>query len=216
MTIDLNALAAQLASQLSTTPEPEERPGGAGGASAGGGAATILAPPRGVTFVDGDARLGDFVDHTLLRPDATLPDVERLCAEALEHRLGAVCVNPVWVPDCARLLHGSGVHLVTVIGFPFGATRAEIKAAEAALAVRDGARELDVVVPLGALRSGEWGEVERDVAAVVEAAEGALVKVVLESARLEPFELVAACMAARDAGADYVKTSTGFHMAGGA
>ncbi|HEU4631889.1 MAG TPA: deoxyribose-phosphate aldolase [Gemmatimonadaceae bacterium] len=216
--IDLNALAAQLASQLSTPAEAERPTGHAGptGTTPVSGAEAILAPPRGVTFAPADARLGDFLDHTLLRPDATLPDVERLCAEALAHRLAAVCVNPVWVPDCARLLRGSAVRLVTVIGFPFGATRSEIKAAEAALAVQEGAQELDVVVPLGALRNGEWEVVERDMAAVVRAAEGALVKVVLESALLTPFELVTACLAARDAGADYVKTSTGFHTAGGA
>lgn len=215
VSIDLNALAAQLASQLSTTSEPE-RPSGTTGTTPATGAEAILAPPRGVTFTTRDVRLGDFIDHTLLRPDATLPEIERLCAEALEHRLGAICVNPVWVADCARLLRGSAVQLVTVIGFPFGATRTEVKAAEAALAAREGAQELDVVVPLGALRSGAWGEVERDIAAVVAAGEGALVKVVLESAVLTPFELVTACLAARDAGADYVKTSTGFHTAGGA
>jgi deoxyribose-phosphate aldolase len=210
---DLNALAAQLASQLATTPYPGRE---AAGQRDGLTGEELTPPPRGVLFTEGEARLGDFVDHTLLRPDATLADVERLCGEALEHRLGAVCLNPVWVADAARLLRGSGVALATVVGFPFGASHPDIKAAEALLAVRQGAQELDVVVPLGALRAGQWGDVERDVAAVVRAADGALVKVVLESALLAPLELVTACLVARDAGAHYVKTSTGFHAAGGA
>ena len=213
MGIDLNALAAQLASQLATAPYPGRD---AGSAREGGAGEELTPPPRGVLFVDGEARLGDFVDHTLLRPDATLADVERLCGEALEHHLAAVCLNPIWVADAARLLRGSSVQLATVVGFPFGASHTDIKAAEALLAVRQGARELDTVVPLGALRAGQWGEVERDVAAVVRAGDGALVKVVLESALLSPMELVTACLVARDAGAHYVKTSTGFHTAGGA
>ena len=122
----------------------------------------------------------------------------------------------MWVADAAHLLRGGSVQLCTVVGFPFGASHADIKAAEATLAVRQGAQELDVVVALGALRAARWGDVERDVAAVVRAAGGALVKVVLEAALLAPMELVAACLVARDAGAHYVKTSTGFHAAGGA
>jgi deoxyribose-phosphate aldolase len=212
--IDLNALAAQLASQLATAQYPGRD--AAGGPRDGLPPDEHAPPPRGVVYAEGEVRLGDFVDHTLLRPDATLADVERLCGEALEHRLAAVCLNPVWVADAARLLRGSGVLLATVVGFPFGASHADIKAAEALLAVRQGAHELDVVVPLGALRAGHWGDVERDVAAVVRAADGALVKVVLESALLAPMELVTACLVARDAGAHYVKTSTGFHAAGGA
>ena len=212
MGIDLNALAAQLASQLAA-PQAGRDP-----ATPRDGMAVEehAPPPRGVVYVEGEARLGDVVDHTLLRPDATLADVERLCGEALEHRLAAVCVNPVWVADAAHLLRGGSVQLCTVVGFPFGASHADIKAAEATLAVRQGAQELDVVVPLGALRAARWGDVERDVAAVVRAAGGALVKVVLEAALLAPMELVTACLVARDAGAHYVKTSTGFHAAGGA
>lgn len=212
MGIDLNALAAQLASQLAA---PQA---GRDAATPRDGMAVEehAPPPRGVVYGDGEARLGDFVDHTLLRPDATLADLERLCGEALEHRLAAVCVNPVWVEDAAHLLRGSAVQLCTVVGFPFGASHADIKAAEATLAVRQGAQELDVVVALGALRAARWGDVERDVATVVRAAGGALVKVVLEAALLAPMELVTACLVARDAGAHYVKTSTGFHAAGGA
>ncbi|HEX5581254.1 MAG TPA: deoxyribose-phosphate aldolase [Gemmatimonadaceae bacterium] len=219
MGIDLNALAAQLADQLATAPYATRE--GEGTAQQRVPEESVLAPaavepPRGVRFCAEHARVGDYVDHTLLRPDATRAEIERLCAEALEHRFAAVCVNPAWVPACAQLLAGGEVQLATVVGFPLGATASAIKAAEAALAVREGAQELDMVVALGALRAGAWGEVERDIAAVVEAAEGALVKVILESAVLAPLEIVRACHAARDAGADYVKTSTGFHAAGGA
>lgn len=212
MSIDLNALAAQLAQELATADYPRT----AADAETAGAAEREPDAPPGVTFTTGEARVGDVVDHTLLRPDATLVEIERLCAEAREHRLAAVCVNPVWVPDCVRLLRGSDVRVATVIGFPFGATASIIKAAEAALAVSHGARELDTVVPLGALRAGHWDEVERDVAEVVGAAGEALVKVVLEAALLPPMALVRACHAVRDAGAHYVKTSTGFHAAGGA
>ena len=213
MSIDLNALAAQLAEELATTPYPAGAAPEAAGETAAGQPA---AAPAGVTFTTGAVRIAEVVDHTLLRPDATLPEIERLCGEAREHGFAAVCVNPVWVPDCVRLLRGSSVQVATVIGFPFGATASIIKAAEATLAVSHGAQELDAVVPLGALRAGHWDEVERDVAEVVGAAGDALVKVVLETALLSPMALVRACQVVRDAGAHYVKTSTGFHAAGGA
>ena len=211
--IDLNALAAQLANQLATdrlppraTPAegnapPPEEPGAA---------------PRGVVFVEGEARVGDVVDHTLLRPDAMAHEIERHCGEAVEHRLGAVCVNPAWVADCARMLRGTGVGVATVVGFPFGAAHVDVKAVEAGLAIRHGAAELDVVLSLGALKAGRWADVEAEVAAVVRAADGALVKVVLESALVAPMELVTACHVARDAGAHYVAASTGYHGGGGA
>ncbi len=213
MSIDLNALAAQLASQLAAAPVPMRQGGEAPRASA---APQPLPPPRGVRFTAGEVRLGDVLDHTLLRPDATIADIERLCAEARDHRLASVCVNSVWVADAVRLLRGSKVAVASVIGFPSGAVPAEIKAAEAALAVKRGATELDLVVPLGALRAGLWDDVERDVAEVVAAADGALVKAIVESAILTPMALVKACLTVREGGADYVKTSTGFHSAGGA
>ncbi|HEY0972038.1 MAG TPA: deoxyribose-phosphate aldolase [Gemmatimonadales bacterium] len=217
MGIDLNALAAQLADQLATS-SYDTREGDAASRRAPEEPllAPVVEPPRGVRFCATDARVGDYVDHTLLRPDATRAEVERLCGEALEHRFAAVCVNPAWVAGSARLVAGSRVQVATVIGFPLGANASPMKAAEAALAVRQGAHELDMVVALGPLRAGEWGEVERDIETVVKAAEGALVKVIIESALLAPLEIVRACHAARDAGADYVKTSTGFHAAGGA
>jgi deoxyribose-phosphate aldolase len=211
--IDLNALAAQLANQLATDRLPP-RPTPAEGSAAAAEEPAVA--PRGVAFVDGEARIGDLVDHTLLRPDAMAHEIERHCAEAVEHRLAAVCVNPSWVADCVRLLRGTGVQVATVIGFPFGAAHVDVKAVEAGLAVRHGAQELDVVASLGALKAGRWADLEAEIAAVVRAADGALVKVVLESALLAPMELVTACHVARDAGAHYVKTSTGFHAAGGA
>ena len=169
-----------------------------------------------MTFARGNARIADFIDHTLLKAEATGRDVERLCAEALELRFAAVCVNPCWVPLCAERLQGSGVAVATVIGFPLGANRSETKAFEARLAVEQGATELDMVAAIGHIKGGEWPYVADDIAAVVGAAHGTLVKVILESAALTPAEVIRATAAARDAGAHYVKTSTGFHAAGGA
>lgn len=174
------------------------------------------AAPRGVTWAPGDARIADFIDHTILKPDATRADIERTCAEAREHRFAAVCVNPVWVPLCHALLDGSGVELATVVGFPLGAAQPDAKGAEAALAARQGATELDMVAAIGHIKSGDWSHVTSDIRAVVDAADGRLVKVILETALLEPMEIVRACHAAREAGAHYVKTSTGFNAAGGA
>ncbi|HEU4563833.1 MAG TPA: deoxyribose-phosphate aldolase [Gemmatimonadaceae bacterium] len=174
------------------------------------------APPAGVTFARGQARVADFIDHTLLKAEASRGDIATLCAEAREHRFAAVCVNPVWVPLCRELLSGSGVRLATVVGFPLGASEAESKAAETALAVRRGAEEIDMVAAIGHVKSGDWAHVAADIAAVVRAAEGRLVKVIIESAALTPVEIIRACETARDAGAGYVKTSTGFHPAGGA
>ncbi|MGH7720675.1 MAG: deoxyribose-phosphate aldolase, partial [Gemmatimonadaceae bacterium] len=141
---------------------------------------------------------------------------EKLCDEARENRFAAVCVNPVWVPLCRERLGGSGVKVATVIGFPLGANRSPSKAGEAALAVQDGADELDMVAAIGHIKSGDWRHVAADIEAVVSAASGRLVKVIIESALLTPLEIVKASALAREAGAQYVKTSTGFHAAGGA
>jgi deoxyribose-phosphate aldolase len=169
-----------------------------------------------VTYARENARLADFIDHTLLKPEATQRDIEQLCAEALSHRFAAVCVNPVWVPLCRDRLAGSGVTVATVAGFPLGASTSESKAAEAARAAEQGAEELDMVAAIGQMRSGDWGHVARDIEAVVRAVPGKLVKVIIESALLAPLQIVRACTVARDAGAHYVKTSTGFNAAGGA
>jgi len=157
------------------------------------------------------AQLASRIDHTLLKPEATDAQVAALCAEAEELGTYSVCVSPARLP--LRPLHG--VVVCTVVGFPGGAVRPEVKAAEAAQAARDGAREVDMVVDLGRVKAGDWDAVEADVRGVVEAS-GVLVKVILESAALTRAELVEACRASERGGAQYVKTSTGFHPAGGA
>jgi deoxyribose-phosphate aldolase len=157
------------------------------------------------------------IDHTLLAPEATADRVAALCAEAVELGVGAVCVSPNQVATAAHELRGSPVGLASVVGFPSGAHRAEVKAAEAASACTDGATELDMVVPLGAVLAGEWDVVEAHVAAVRGAASQPVVlKVILESAALDDAQLDRACAVAVGARADYVKTSTGFHPSGGA
>lgn len=157
------------------------------------------------------------IDHTLLAPEATVERVQALCAEAQELGVGAVCVSPNQVTVAASALRGSAVGLASVIGFPSGAHRAEVKAAEAAAAVADGATELDMVVPLGAVVAGDWAVVEAHVRAVRDAAASPIVlKVIVESAVLDDAQLYRVCAVAVDAGADYVKTSTGFHPSGGA
>jgi deoxyribose-phosphate aldolase len=176
----------------------------------------VAGPPPGVTYARENARLADFIDHTLLKPDATQRDIETLCREAAEHRFAAVCVNPVWVPLCVDHLAGSSVKVATVVGFPLGASEPEGKAAEAARAAGEGAQELDMVAAIGHVKSGDWRHVARDIEAVVCAAPGRLVKVIIESALLSPMQIVQACRVAHDAGAHYVKTSTGFSAAGGA
>lgn len=155
------------------------------------------------------------IDHTLLKPDAQRADVERLCREARENSFASVCVNPCWVPLCARLLEGSTVKVCTVIGFPLGATTSRAKASETRQAVRDGAQEVDMVLNVGLAKDGEWRQVEDDVRGVVEAAgKRVLSKVILETCLLSDEQIVKACLACRAAGADFVKTSTGFSSGG--
>jgi deoxyribose-phosphate aldolase len=155
------------------------------------------------------------IDHTLLKADATRGEVERLCREAREYRFASVCVNPHWVPLCARLLEGSPVVVCTVIGFPLGANTTRVKVAETRQALRDGAGEVDMVLNIGAARDGDWSVVERDVAEVVEAAgRRTVVKVILETCYLGDEQIVKACLACRKAGAAFVKTSTGFGTGG--
>jgi deoxyribose-phosphate aldolase len=156
------------------------------------------------------------IDHTLLKPEATRAQIETLCREAREHGFATVCVNPGWVPLCARMLSGSDTRVCTVVGFPLGATLAEVKAYEAARVAAEGACEVDMVMAIGALKSGDYRLVERDVAGVVEASHrgGALLKVIIETALLTEEEKVKACVIVRAAGADFVKTSTGFASGG--
>ena len=158
-----------------------------------------------------DNVLARMIDHTLLAPGATRRDVEELCAEAEAHCFASVCVNPWWVRLCAERLAESPVKVCTVVGFPLGANRTETKVYEAVRAVEDGATELDMVLAVGALKSGAYSEVESDVAGVVKAGAGrAVVKVILETALLSDEEKVKACVLAKSAGARFVKTSTGF------
>jgi deoxyribose-phosphate aldolase len=156
------------------------------------------------------------IDHTLLKPEATREQVETLCREAREYGFASVCVNPCWVRLCAERLRGSQTRVCTVAGFPLGATTPATKAFEAARAVAEGACEVDMVMNVGALKSGDYRLVERDVAGVVAACSpaGALVKVILEAALLTDDEKVKACVIAKAAGADFVKTSTGFGPGG--
>jgi deoxyribose-phosphate aldolase len=219
--IDLDALAAKVARELARADQVATRrdaaPTPASPSSAAPrGAIDATAPGPGVRYVRDNARIAEFIDHTLLKAETTLSEIDQLCAEAVEHEFAAVCVNPVWVPRCAERLRGSRVALATVVGFPLGANQSEIKAAEAALAIRQGATEIDMVAAVGHIKSGDWRHVADDIAAVVRASAGTLVKVIIESAHLTPVEIIKASAIAREAGAQYVKTSTGFHAAGGA
>nr|PZN41774.1 MAG: deoxyribose-phosphate aldolase [Bacillota bacterium] len=161
-----------------------------------------------------DRSLARLIDHTLLKPEATEEQIRRLCAEARHYGFAAVCVNPWWVPLCVQELKGTGVKVATVIGFPLGATTTEAKAFEARQAVEAGAEELDMVINVGALKSGHLDRVQEDIAAVVRAAAGRVVKVILETGLLTDEEKVTACRLAVAAGAHFVKTSTGFGPGG--
>lgn len=193
--------------------EASSPPGGPEGADGGRSAA---GPAPGRSGARGKP-LSRYIDHTLLRPTATAAEIDKLCREAREYGFAAVCVNPVWVERCAGELAGSDVAVATVVGFPLGASTSRVKALEAEDAIERGATELDMVAALGKIKEADWAAVEADVRAVVEAVAGrAAVKVILETAALEPMEIVRAAMLCREAGAQYVKTSTGFHPAGGA
>jgi deoxyribose-phosphate aldolase len=160
-------------------------------------------------------RLASLIDHTILKPDATQGEIERLCAEANANGFASVCVQPWWVPLCADLLAGSTVKVCTVIGFPHGMNKPETKSFEARRAVLDGATELDMVINIGALKSKDLSAVERDIRAVVESGKPrATIKVILENAYLTDEEKAEGCALAKAVGADYVKTSTGFGPGG--
>jgi deoxyribose-phosphate aldolase len=160
--------------------------------------------------------LASYIDHTLLKPDATLAEVDQLCADARKHKFASVCVNGCHVQRCAEILKGSGVLVCSVIGFPLGAMANEVKVYEARRAIEDGACEIDMVQNVGALKSGANDVVERDIASVVEVCHrmGARLKVILETCLLTDDEKVRASEIAKRAGADFVKTSTGFSKGG--
>jgi deoxyribose-phosphate aldolase len=161
-------------------------------------------------------QLAQMIDHTLLKPEATAADIETLCDEAKRHHFYSVCVNPTYVKQCKTLLRGSPVKLCCVVGFPLGAQSPEIKAMEARKAIREGANEIDMVINIGAFKSKDESLVLRDIRAVVEACKDgrALSKVIFETALLTDEEKVRACELSMKAGADYVKTSTGFSSGG--
>ncbi|MBO9541701.1 deoxyribose-phosphate aldolase [bacterium] len=159
--------------------------------------------------------LARMIDHTLLKADATEADIRKLCAEAREHVFASVCVNPANVALAAQLLAGSEVKVCTVVGFPLGASAPEVKAFETAQAIKDGASEIDMVLNVGALKSGQPERVQQDIRAVVDACpEGVITKVILETCLLTDDEKVTACLLAQAVGADFVKTSTGFSTGG--
>lgn len=159
--------------------------------------------------------IGSMIDHTVLKPETTKAQIEALCAEAKEYKFASVCVNPTWVETAAALLKGTNVKVCTVIGFPLGATTVETKAFETKDAIAKGATEVDMVINIGALKDKNDELVERDIRAVVDAAKGkALTKVIIEASLLTEEEKVRACELSVKAGADFVKTSTGFSTGG--
>jgi deoxyribose-phosphate aldolase len=163
-----------------------------------------------------DPSIAALIDHTILKPEATRDDVVKICREARQYGFASVCVNPYWVPLVRAELAGSAVKVCTVVGFPLGATSTEAKVAETAVAVRVGATEIDMVINIGALRSGDQDAVRQDIRQVVQTAHeaGAIVKVILETALLDDAQKATACTLAKQAGADFVKTSTGFSTSG--
>ena len=154
--------------------------------------------------------LAKFIDHTYLQPDAQKKDIDKILAEAKQYHFASVCISSIWVSYAHKELAGSGVNVVTVIGFPEGATPTSVKAFETKQAIADGADEVDMVIPIGFLKDGEYDYVEKDIRAVVEAAQGKTTKVIIEACLLTDAEKVKACELAKKAGADFVKTSTGF------
>ncbi len=160
--------------------------------------------------------LAQYIDHTLLKASAARVEIETLCQEAKQYGFASVCINPVWVSECSKLLATSSVKVCTVVGFPLGANTRDVKSLETRLAIFEGAEEIDMVLNVGALKSGEEGLVRSDIAAVVEACHerGAICKVILENAYLNDQEKIWACTICKDVGADFVKTSTGFGPGG--
>lgn len=162
-----------------------------------------------------ERNIARYIDHTLLKANATEDQIRKLCEEAREYQFASVCVNTCYVPLAAELLKGSGVKTCCVVGFPLGAMSTEAKAYEAADAVKNGAEEVDMVINVGAIKSGNWDYVKKDIERVVKAShDKALVKVIIETCLLTDEEKVMACTAAKEAGADFVKTSTGFSTGG--
>lgn len=158
--------------------------------------------------------IASYIDNTLLKQDATPEQIRKICAESIEIGCASVCCNPSYVPLVSECLKGSSVKVCTVIGFPLGMNDSKVKAFEASLAAEQGADELDMVINVGRLKAGELEYVKNDIKAVVDASHGKLVKVIIECCLLTDEEKAAACLLAKEAGADFVKTSTGFSTGG--
>ena len=158
--------------------------------------------------------INQYIDHTLLKPESTQEQIDHLLSEAVEYQFASVCVNPTWVAHCSKTLAGTGVKVCTVVGFPLGANTSSVKAFETKDAIANGADEIDMVINVGQLKSGQYEVVKADIRAVVEASQDKLVKVIIETCLLTNDEKVKACQLAVSAGADFVKTSTGFSAAG--
>lgn len=159
--------------------------------------------------------MAKYIDHTILNADATEKDIQRICIEAKEYEFKTVCINPGWIDYAAHLLEGTNVGITTVIGFPLGANTSEIKAAEAKQAVEKGVSDVDMVINIGALKNEDYPTVLNDIKAVVDAVDGkAITKVIIETSLLNKTEKIRACELAKQAGADFVKTSTGFSTGG--
>lgn len=159
-------------------------------------------------------KINNYIDHTLLKPESTKKQIDQLITEAKECQFASVCLNPTWVAYAAKALDGTGVKVCTVVGFPLGATTSKVKAFETADAIANGADEIDMVLNIGLLKSGDDNAVQKDIEAVVEASGDKLVKVIIETCLLTEDEKVRACQLVVAAGADFVKTSTGFSTGG--
>lgn len=167
---------------------------------------------KGVIFMT--QNYAAMIDHTLLKAETTKAQIDKICQEALKYEFASVCVNPTWVKNSSEILAGSNVKVCTVIGFPLGATTPQVKAFETTNAIENGAGEIDMVINIGALKDGNYDLVLEDIKAVVTAANGTLVKVIIETSLLTDEEKVKACELSVEAGADFVKTSTGFSTGG--
>ncbi len=178
--------------------------------------ASRIAAGKGVGNSLKDKSIASKIDHTLLKPDATPDEIKELCEEAKKYHFASVCVNPGYVSLCASVLKGTEVRICTVVGFPLGSNTTEVKKFETEQAIKNGANEIDMVINVGRLKAGDYEYIENDVSQVVAAArsKSALVKVIIETALLTDEEKVKACLICKKAGADFVKTSTGFSKGG--
>lgn len=215
MNAQLHALAFEVLARVSENRAPRESPQLLGCREG----LSLLRTPDGLREVAADqlpakVDLSPLIDHTLLKPAALAAEIDQLCDEALEYEFASVCVNPYWVPRCARRLEGSVVRVCTVIGFPLGANTTRIKAEEAKEAVACGAREVDMVLAVGLAKAGDWESVRRDYRAVREAVPTATLKVILETCLLTDEEKAQASRIAAEENLDFVKTSTGFSTGG--